>query len=100
MQVERGRPGFLDDVEGDGAGGRGDIRVVDLGDELHLGWFQGIVTGDDNVLRCRAMRDESVSEVQWSREEKSRGKEHSRLRSDHPIRTVLWAFEGAANGRW
>ena len=103
-QVEHRRPGFLDGVEGDGAGGRGDVRVVDLGDELHLGWFQGIVTGDDDVLRCRAMRDESVSEVQWLREEKSCGAENSRLRSDRPYKDCLVGLrrsreDGRANCR-
>jgi hypothetical protein len=42
MQVERGRSGFLDDVEGDGAGGRGDVRAVGLGDvSFILGSFKG-----------------------------------------------------------
>ena len=32
----------LEDIEADGAGGGGDVRVVDLRDELHLDGLEGV----------------------------------------------------------
>jgi len=47
-QGDQRRPLVLEDVEADGAGGR-DVRVVDLGDELHLGRFKGKLIGNEDI---------------------------------------------------
>lgn len=46
---EGGRPLVLEDVEADGPGLGGDVGVPDLGLELHLGGFVGVLGGEDDV---------------------------------------------------
>lgn len=52
LQREHRRPRVLEDVEADGARGRGHVRVVHLRDELHLHRLEGVVVGDRDVLRA------------------------------------------------
>lgn len=52
LESEDWGPGVLEDVEADGARRGGDVRVVDLRDELHLYGLEGVVVWDDDVLVC------------------------------------------------
>ena len=47
-------------VNEDSAGDDGDVRVVNLGNELHFGRTKGIIVWDDDVLQFRAVRDTLV----------------------------------------
>ncbi len=46
---ECGRPLILEDIETDGSSLRGDVRVPDLGLELHLGGLVGVFGREDDV---------------------------------------------------
>ena len=47
-------PLILEDVNGDRTGGGGDVWVVDLGDELYFGRYEGITFWEDDVLQRRS----------------------------------------------
>jgi hypothetical protein len=61
MQGKRGAPIVFENVKGDSTRDGGDVRMVDLGDELHSGRSKGIVIWDDDVLQYREVRDALTS---------------------------------------
>ena len=98
FQGKNGRPGVLEDVEADGARGRRDIRMVDLGDKFHLYGLKRIRIGYDDVLRWgRPWLKDSVRRSRGSGEMIS---ETHDLEVATLIRGVLWTLEGAAKVKW
>ena len=53
FESEDGRPGVFEDVETDGAQGGGDVGVVELREEFHLGGLEGVGVWDHDVLGKR-----------------------------------------------
>lgn len=51
FEGEDGRPGVLEDVKADRAGCGRDVRMVDFGEKFHLHGREGVLLGDDDVLR-------------------------------------------------
>lgn len=50
FEGEDGGPSVLEDVQADGARDRGDVRVVDFGEELHLDGLEWVGFGNHDVL--------------------------------------------------